>query len=124
MTNPRTELLSNRASPLIESEFRAMYMVALENGLASVGKHLSRVAVDFITRKYGIAPNETYRSPAFLSESLKKILGSMGAVLVETRILASLYSQMEIASPIPSVRAGHPEDFEKSLTELVGIITY
>ena len=33
-------------------------MVALDSGLSTVGKHLSRVGVDFIARKYGVAPSE------------------------------------------------------------------
>ena len=62
--------------------------------------------------------------PILLSDSLKRILGSMGAVLVETRILNSLYSQMEISPPPdPILRAGHPEDFETYMTEVLEMVS-
>ncbi len=107
-----------------ELEFKAMYMLAIENGLAAVGKHLSRVTVDFISRKYGVSPNDTYRKPALLSESLNKTLGSMGGVLVETRIIASLYSQLGLTSPPEIIlRPGHPEDFGKYILEILEMVS-
>ena len=100
-----------------------MYMIAIEKGMAAVGIHLSWVAVDFISRKYGVPPNDTYRKPGLLSESLNKTLGSMGGILVETRILASLYSQLEVESPPETnLRPGHPENFEKCMNDILEMV--
>jgi hypothetical protein len=116
-----SSILSTKES----AEFRRIYSEALNYGFAALGKHIARIVNDYLARKYGQTPIDTYTNPKFLSEALEKSLG-YGSVLVEIRIVKSLRSslspQMENNSPLPSIRMGHPEDFEKYVYECLQIV--
>lgn len=99
-------------------EFRQVYAEALNYGFAALGRHIGNVVANYLARKYNVTPVETYRDPKLLFEALEKSLG-YGAIVVETRIVKSLHSQLSV--PLigqPVIRMGHPEDFEKYVYEL------
>lgn len=99
-------------------EFRHFYADALNYGFDVLGKQLARIVGDYIARKYGLTPVETYTNPRLLTEALEKSLG-YGGVLVETRIakfLSSGVSGDPDSFPV-KIRMGHPEDYEKCVYE-------
>jgi hypothetical protein len=76
---------------------------------------------DYLARKYNVTPISTSENPRLLSEALEKTLG-YGAILIETRIVKSLFSQLSIPLETPPrIRMGHPEDFEKYVREIQDI---
>jgi hypothetical protein len=98
--------------------FRQIYAEALAYGFATLGKHLSNVVTDYLSRKYRINPVDTYENPKALSQALEKTLG-YGSVMVESRIVKSLYSQLSLPQEgIPRIRMSHPEDFERYIVQL------
>jgi hypothetical protein len=66
---------------------------------------------------------DTCENPKLLAEALEKSLG-YGSVLVETRIVKSLHSQLAVSLVAqPIIRMGHPEDFEKYINELQATVS-
>ncbi len=94
-------------------DFRQVYAEALNYGFSALGRHIGNVVANYLARQYRIAPGDTYSDPKLLFEALEKSLG-YGSIVVETRIIKSLYSQLSVPlSTQPVIRMGHPEDFEK-----------
>lgn len=117
--NPNT--LPKQEAKVDEERFRNIYADALNYGFAAMGKHISRIVTDYLSRKYELTLPDTFANPRLLSEALEKSLG-YGAVLVETRIVKSLRSNLGPvegvdSSQVVTIRRGHPEDFEKYLKE-------
>ena len=99
-------------------DFRAVYSEALTYGFQALGRQLSNVVNDYLTRKYHLSPIDTYQKPRILSEALEKSLG-FGSLIVEKRIIKSIHSQLSLRQDEqPILRMGHPEDFEKYIFEL------
>jgi hypothetical protein len=102
----------------IVQEFRVMYSEALTYGFSALGKQLANVVRDYLARKYNLTPIETYRNPKLIYEALEKSLG-FGSIIVETRIIKSLYSQLSLSLEGElRIRMGHPEDFERYVFEI------
>ncbi|MGI0091485.1 MAG: hypothetical protein ACREBS_07235, partial [Nitrososphaerales archaeon] len=94
------------------------YAGALNYGFAALGRYIGNVVTDYLATKYDMTPIDTYKDPKLLFEALEKTLG-YGSVIVETRIIRSLRSQ--VSMPLgndPQIRMGHPEDFEKRIYEI------
>ncbi len=95
-----------------------MYSEALTYGFLALGRQLANVVSDYLARKYDLTPVETYKNPKLIYEALEKSLG-YGSIIIETRIIKSLYSQLSLPMEgQPRIRMGHPEDFEKYVFEL------
>lgn len=108
-------------------DFKRIYLEALNYGFQAMGKHISKIVADYLLRKYNLTTIETFSNPKALSIALEKSLG-YGAILVETRIIKSLRTSVK-ANPdendlqlSPTIRLGHPEDFEKNVFECMQMI--
>ena len=103
----------------ISVSFELSYAEAVRYGLSALGMQISNVVSDYLSKKYNVTLKDTYKNPKLLTEALEKSL-AYGAVIVETRIIRYLSSQL--SAPLdnqPSIRIGHPEDFERYIYELV-----
>ncbi|MHB8568243.1 MAG: hypothetical protein ACYC7D_07315 [Nitrososphaerales archaeon] len=99
--------------PVEQGRFREVYASALSFAFEALGRQISKVVIDYISRKFRTSAFDTSGQPRFLCEALEKSLG-YGAILIETRIVNSIYSQLSIPlQSEPEIRMGHPEDFEK-----------
>ena len=72
-----------------------MYSEALTYGFLALGRQLANVVSDYLARKYDLTPVETYKNPKLIYEALEKSLG-YGSIIIETRIIKSLYSQLSL----------------------------
>lgn len=107
-------------------DFKRIYLEALNYGFQAMGKHISRIVADYLLRKYNLTTIETFSNPRALSIALEKTLG-YGAILVEKRIIKSIRTSVspnvdESDLFSPTIRLGHPEDFEKSVFECIQMI--
>lgn len=94
------------------SEYRTVYENATTFGFQALGSQISKVVANYLSRKYGLAIADTYSNPGSLAEALEGTLGS-GGLLIERRIVKSIYVQLSSPLDESGIRLRTRQDFEK-----------
>ncbi len=104
-----------------ESEIKAYsnlvsdYSEAINYGFKALGDQVSRVIINFISKKYNLRVEETFSKPELLSEAMERTLGA-GALLIEKRIIRYLYNQPSSLSDSQiEIRTG--QDFSRYIRD-------
>jgi hypothetical protein len=99
-----------------ESAYRAVYQKAIEFSFQALGSQVSNVVVNYLARKYGMSLADTFSKPESLGEALEGTLGA-GAILIERRIVKSIY--LQLSSPLSSadMRLSNKQDFDRYIAE-------
>jgi hypothetical protein len=92
--------------------YRAAYADALNHGLEILGVQVSGVVANYVSRKYGMNMGETFSDPVRLSEALERTLGS-GALLIERRIVRSIYRQLSLPLTDADFHLTSAQDFKR-----------
>ena len=97
-------------------EYRIIYQKAIEFGFQVLGGHVSNVVANYLSRKYGMTIADTFSKPDSLVEALEGTLGA-GALLIERRIVKSIY--LQLASPLNNsdIHLRTRQDFEGYILE-------
>jgi hypothetical protein len=99
-----------------DSDYRVIYQKAVTFGFQALGSQISRVVANYLSRKYGISIPDTFSKPDSLSEALEGTLGA-GGLLIERRIVKSLYLQLSSPLNDSDIRLRTRQDFEKYVME-------
>jgi hypothetical protein len=97
------------------SDYGRIYQKAVAFGFQALGSQVSKVVANFLSRKYGMAIADTFSRPVALADALEGTLGA-GGLLIERRIVKSIY--LQLASPLvdSDFRLRTGEDFERYVT--------
>jgi hypothetical protein len=97
-------------------DYKVVYRKAVEFSFQALGGQVSKVVANYISRKYEMTIEETYSSPESLAEALEGTLGA-GALLIERRIVKSIYAQLSLPLSDPSIRLKTRQDFGRYIAE-------
>lgn len=97
-------------------DYRMIYRAAIEFGFQALGNQVSKVVANYISRKYGLTLAETFSKPDSLSEALEGTLGS-GGLLIERRIVKSIYAQLSSPFIDSDIRLSTGKDFGRYIAE-------
>jgi hypothetical protein len=98
------------------SDYRTIYENATKFGFQALGNQISKVVANYLSRKYGLAIAETFSKPGSLAEALEGTLGS-GGLLIERRIVKSLYIQLSSPLNESDMKLATRHDFERYVVE-------
>jgi hypothetical protein len=96
--------------------YRTVYQKAIEFSFQALGSQVSSVVVNYLSRKYGMALGDTFSKPDSLGEALEGTLGA-GAILIERRIVKSIYAQLSSPLNGPDIRLRNRQDFDRYVME-------
>jgi hypothetical protein len=99
-----------------EAAYRTMYQKAIEFSFQALGSQVSNVVVNYLARKYGIPLADTFSKPESLGEALESTLGA-GAILIERRIVKSIYLQLSTPLNSADIRLSNKVDFDRYIAE-------
>jgi hypothetical protein len=99
-----------------EAAYRAMYQRAIEFSFQALGSQVSNVVVNYLARKYAMSLADTFSKPESLGEALEGTLGA-GAILIERRIVKSIYLQLSSPLNNADIRLSNRRDFERYIAE-------
>jgi hypothetical protein len=99
-----------------ETSYRAVYQKAFGFSFQALGSQVSSVVVNYLSRKYGMPLGDTYSEPESLAEALEGTLGA-GAILIERRIVKSIYAQLSSPLNGSDIRLRNRQDFDRYIME-------
>jgi hypothetical protein len=98
------------------SDYRTVYKIAIEFGFRALGSQVSKVVANYLSRKYGVMLADTFSKPDSLGEALEGTLGG-GALLIERRIVKSIYIQLSSPLDDSNIRLRTKQDFGRYIME-------
>jgi hypothetical protein len=94
------------------SDYKSIYLKATTFGFQVLGREISRVVVNYLSRKYAMTIEDTFSNPDSLGEALEGTLGA-GGLLIERRIVKSIYLQLSSPLKDSDIRLSTRQDFER-----------
>jgi hypothetical protein len=92
--------------------YKAIYQKAITFGFLVLGSQVSSVVANYLSRKYEMTLGDTFSNPASLCEALEGTLGA-GGLLIERRIVKSIYLQLSSPLTDSDIRISARMDFER-----------
>jgi hypothetical protein len=99
-----------------DSDYKTIYQKAITFGFQALGTQISRVVANYLSRKYGLTLEGTFSNPSSLSDALEGTLGT-GGLLIERRIVKSIYLQLSSPFDDSNIRLRTRQDFERYVVE-------
>jgi len=103
------------------SDYKTIYQRATTFGFQALGNQISKVVANYLSRKYGTAIADTFSKPGLLAEALEGTLGA-GGLLIERRIVKSIYLQLSSPLVESDIRLRTRQDFERYVIESQGLL--
>jgi hypothetical protein len=107
-----SEIIGERGT----ADYEGVYQNAVTFGFQVLGSQVSNVVANYLSRKYGMKLEETFSKPASLGEALESTLGA-GGILIERRIVKSIYRQLSGSLKDSDIRLSTTLDFERYVKE-------
>lgn len=98
------------------SDYRTIYQNATTFAFQALGNQISRVVANYVSRKYAMTIADTFSNPGSLAEALEGTLGA-GGLLIERRIVKSIYLQLSSPLNESDIRLRTSQDFERYVVE-------
>jgi hypothetical protein len=98
------------------SDYKTIYRKAAAFGFQALGSQISSVVANYLSRKYGMTIADTFSKPDSLGEALEGTLGA-GGLLIERRIVKSIYLQLSSPLSDSDIRLRTRQDFERYVME-------
>jgi hypothetical protein len=96
--------------------FRSLYAESIQYGFRALGGEVSRVLMDYLSRKYSIAIERTSHQPELLDEALVAALGA-GSVLIESRVIRYMNQRLAVPFSESQIRIRSGQDFVRLVFE-------
>jgi hypothetical protein len=93
-------------------DYKTIYQKAIAFGFLVLGSQVSSVVANYLSRKYEMTLGDTFSNPASLGEALEGTLGA-GGLLIERRIVKSIYVQLSSPVSDSDIRISARTDFER-----------
>lgn len=97
-------------------DYRIIYQKAIEFSFQALGSQVSNVVANYLSRKYGMRIADTFSKPDSLGEALEGTLGA-GALLIERRIVKSIYLQLSSPLANSDIHLRTRQDFGRYIME-------